>query len=115
MNLSNGKRIADRSNDRPNILLFGVGHSGTSIVAKIIRALGWNLGEADGFSENVAVRGINAQLLGGRIPEPQKVLGLLRDLPAPWLVKDPRFVLTLEHWIGWFQTFPPIERPVLAT
>src|SRR5262245_49578120 len=88
---------------RPNILLFGVGHSGTSIVAKMIRTLGWNLGGADGFGENVAVRAVNIRILGKHPVDASETVRVLEQLPSPWLLKDPRFVLTLERWIPIFQ------------
>lgn len=99
--------------DRPNLLLFGVGHSGTSVVAKMLGALGWNLGEADGFGEDVPVRRLNEQLRQGRPADPRTMTQTFRRLASPWLVKDPRFVLTLREWMPVFATWPPAERPVL--
>jgi len=47
-----------------SIVVLGVGHSGTSIVAKMLRTLGWNLGEVkEGVAENLAVQKVNKQLL----------------------------------------------------
>lgn len=100
-------------NGRPNLLLFGVGHSGTSILAKMLGALGWNLVDADGFGENVQVRWCNIQLLHRRAVEPGVPGELLRRLPRPWVVKDPRFVLTLPLWIEVLADWPEAERPVL--
>jgi hypothetical protein len=99
--------------ERPNIILFGVGHSGTTVVAKMLGTLGWNLPDADGFGENVQIRKCNAQILHKRPPDLGALADLVRTLPLPWVVKDPRFVLTLPTWIGLFQTWKQHERPVL--
>ncbi|MDZ4782565.1 MAG: hypothetical protein SGJ19_20150 [Planctomycetia bacterium] len=99
--------------DRPNLLLLGVGHSGTSVTAKLLGTLGWNLGEVDGFSENVVIRRRNAELLSGKRPDLQNLAQSFADLRSPWLVKDPRFVLTLDQWLPVFQALPAAERPTL--
>lgn len=105
--------MTEASDSRRNILLFGVGHSGTSIVSKMLGALGWNLGDADGFGENVAIRRINGQILNGRQPQIEVLHEAFAALPQPWVVKDPRFVLTLSTWMELFQTWPQQQRPQL--
>ncbi|HEX4132036.1 MAG TPA: hypothetical protein VHZ24_18530 [Pirellulales bacterium] len=100
-------------NDRPNLLLFGVGHSGTTIVAKMLSKLGWQLGDADGFGENVAVRRMNARTLNGKPLVPNEAQRLLAQLNQPWLIKDPRFVLTVNHWLPVFNAMPANARPAM--
>lgn len=74
--------------------------SGTSVVAKQLFALGWNQCDADEqFAESVSIRKLNRQiLLTGKldVAQAEKVL---RNLPSPWAVKDPRFVEFLPHWL----------------
>ena len=43
--------------ERPNVLVLGVGHSGTSILAKMLFAAGWQAGDADAeYGESVSIR-----------------------------------------------------------
>ena len=108
------------SEPRPNLLVYGVGHSGTSILTRMLLALGWSAGaeEEDAaqgldlpYAENVSVRDCNrAALEGGTLPgEAPAVLAALR---APWVVKDPRFVVTLSLWPAAFAE-AGLELPVL--
>jgi hypothetical protein len=94
------------NDDRPNLVVFGVGHSGTTIVAKMLFALGWHAGEAadaadDEFAENVSIRDCNCHVLDHE-EMPAHASALVARLPRPWAVKDPRFVLTLPRWQGAF-------------
>jgi len=51
-------------NDKPNIVLLGVGHSGTRAFVRFLEALGWNLGDVKhGVAENRAVQNINKRVL----------------------------------------------------
>lgn len=53
-----------KPNDSRNIVVLGVGHSGTSIIVKMLHALGWNLGEAKpGVAESLAVQDVDKRLL----------------------------------------------------
>lgn len=99
--------------DRPNLLLFGVGHSRTSITAKMLNTLGWSLGDADGFSEHVGIRRLNSLILAGKRPSDHDMSAAFCGLTNPWVVKDPRFVLTLRHWIPVFEALPASQRPTL--
>lgn len=99
-NRGNGRAVAwdfgvYRHNiDKPNLLVFGVGHSGTTILTKMLMGLGWSSPRADAeFAEDTVVRHWNQEFLRGRDPG-----AALLELPRPWVIKDPRFVATLEHW-----------------
>lgn len=104
-------RFEDDPEDRPCVVLMGVGHSGTSVAAKMFHAAGWEPADADGeFGESVSVRTLNQQVeRRGRLPE-KEAIATLESLPRPWAVKDPRFVTTLHHWLPHFAR---MERPPL--
>lgn len=80
----------------PNILVMAVGHSGSTVFARFLGALGWiTHASTDPWEECPAVRAVNDQLLAQQSARPAEALASLR---APWAVKDPRFTLTLHHW-----------------
>jgi hypothetical protein len=75
---------------RPNIVVLGVGNSGTTIVTKMLHALGWQAADADEtFGESVRLREINESGDFSGAAE------YLAGLPQSWAIKDPRFVRTL--------------------
>jgi hypothetical protein len=77
-------------NSRPNIVVLGVGNSGTTIVTKMLHALGWQAADADEtFAESVRFREINESGDFSGAAE------YLASLPQPWAIKDPRLVRTL--------------------
>jgi hypothetical protein len=90
-----------------DVVVFGVGHSGTSLLTKMIHALGWSPNDADAtFAESVRMREINRHLLAGA-PLPAQMaasLEFVRSLSRPFAVKDPRLVETLWHWTEVFAT-----------
>jgi hypothetical protein len=71
------------------------------------------MGQADGFGENVQVRGLNVQCLAGRKLAVQDCTRVLRQMPSPWVMKDPRFVLTIAAWMPTFESLPPNDRPAM--
>lgn len=86
---------------RSNILVFGVGHSGTTILTQMLMGLGWKNPRADKeFAEDTVIREYNQHEQYGRDPT-----AALLGLPQPWVIKDPRFVVTLEHWYEAFVKF----------
>lgn len=81
---------------RPPIVVLGVGHSGTTILTKMISVLGWTVPDNDAdYYEPKEIRDANIALLSG---VPVDTVGLVRKLKAAWLVKDPRMVVTLPQW-----------------
>jgi hypothetical protein len=106
------QRIAPRTFENPlpgnaNVVVLGVGHSGTSVAAKMLHHAGWQKGDADKrFGESIGVRGINEQALkSGWLSKPAASRALQR-LPEPWAIKDPRFVWTLSQWLPAFASLP---------
>jgi hypothetical protein len=95
--------------ERPNVLVYGVGHSGTSVLTRMFGAMGWNMPGADvEFAEHVGIRQINQQLLAGKTFTRKTLADKLRQLPEPWVIKDPRFHRTLETWLP---ALSDLERP----
>src|SRR6185437_9108184 len=79
---------------RPNVLVYGVGHSGTTILTRMLFALGWNSADADEqYAESVSIRDLNRRLLSDRGKEIDRsgLTAALSALPDPWALKDPRF------------------------
>ena len=90
---------------RPNVVVVGVGHSGTTILTKMLGLLGWNTPQADNrYCEHVGMRGANrAALRTQRLPQPrlQRIMAQLKT-QTPWVVKDPRLSVTLDLWVPGF-------------
>ncbi len=90
----------------PNIVIIGVPRSGTSIVANMIRALGWNYASDSNWGgESRAVVSIHREMIDREkhdfLPErfdEKAAREVLRDLKAPWVLKDPSWSFTLPLW-----------------
>lgn len=93
-----------------NIILMGVNHSGTSVVAEMFKQMGWNIPDTgkDYIRRNEIkwVQECNAKLLY-KIREIEDynvndiqntILENLIKMEEPWIIKSPQFVLTLEYW-----------------
>lgn len=98
---------------RPNLVIFGVGHSGTTILAKMLVALGWHVPNNDErYFEDAKARELNQQLLANR---PADLERHLRTLTPGWVMKDPRQVLTLPRWTkAMAAVSAAVEPPVLV-
>lgn len=94
--------------DKPNVIVLGVGHSGTSILSKLLFSLGWQGGDADTeYGESVEVRDLNEKLIHtGKFCSDAAQRALERR--EPWVIKDPRFFGTLPRWIS---AFAKLRRP----
>lgn len=114
---------------KPNIVVLGVDHSGTSIVTSMLEALGWNnpfIDEEESYRENVRVRAYNRwlQVNGGyepgletqpeydiTYPHAMTTFNMLSPenfyeemIPyKPWVVKDPRFFAFWNYWRNLFE------------
>lgn len=88
---------------RPNIIVLGVGHSNTTLTVRQISTLGWSLPDPDDkWLEHPHVRLIS-DAWAANMSAPHDASQVIASLKQPWVLKDPRFVLTLDDW-----------RPVLA-
>lgn len=108
---------------RRPIVVLGVGHSGTSVLVRQLLSLGWHAPPLDEFAEPPKIREFNMDLM--RQPNTAtsthdtrlvaKATQLLNELPEGYVIKDPRFVLTLHFW--WdriFSELPPSQQPLLV-
>ncbi len=101
----------DAAFQNPSIILLGVGHSGTSIIAGMLFELGWDRNDSDAqFNESVSFRTLNNRLLAGESLD-RDLDDLLASLRRPFVLKDPRFVLTFPHWR---EAFSRLESPPLV-
>lgn len=83
-----------------NIVILTIGRCGSTIVCRMLESLGWNLNSAstDQYAEPPRIRKINEKIIVGKpvsVKQLEKEMTLLKD---PWVLKDPRFVLTLPRW-----------------
>ncbi len=93
-------RFLDDLELKPCVVIMGVGHSGTSVLAKMLHAAGWEPGDADRpYGESFSIREINRQVQKTGVFPYEKAKAVLTNLPRPWAIKDPRFVMTLHHWL----------------
>jgi hypothetical protein len=102
-----------KSTERPNVIVLGVDHSGTSIVTRMLHTMGWEKGDADErFSESVSVRDVNKKtrhrglFSRGRF-DSEKAATVLAAIPQSWAIKDPRFVHTLDNWLPLLNDYKP--------
>lgn len=102
----------DDEAEKPCMIVFGVGHSGTTVVTRMLNGLGWNAADADQeFFESCSIRELNKLVLkSGKLPA-DRARKVLDSLPKPWVIKDPRFVSTLHHWLPLFASMD--RKPVL--
>lgn len=105
------------TDDRPNCVVVGVGHSGTTILTRMLQQLGWNLPSADrAYAEHTGIRDLNRYALThDTLGDHERVRSLLRGLNEhkPWAVKDPRFSVTLHLWWEYFRELGA-DLPVLV-
>jgi len=88
---------------KPNLILLTVGCSNSSVVMRMLKELGWNVGDADAeYAESVSVRACNRRPFNA--PAARKALAAL---PQPWAVKDPRFCETLRLWRPLLEPYRP--------
>lgn len=93
----------------PDLVILGVGHSGTSVTARMLHALGWRAGDADAeYAESVAVRRLNDQAAAAGHLDALAAVKALESMPRPWCIKDPRFVETLPQWLCVLAPYEPM-------
>ncbi|MBI1314108.1 glycosyltransferase [bacterium] len=99
----------DDAYGKPNIVVLGVGHSGTSVLTRMLKAAGWDTSGSDQeFAECVWMRDVNVELIQTGLFNAERALKRLSAMPQPWAVKDPRFVFTLNYWMP---LFAELENP----
>lgn len=86
-----------------NIIVYGVGHSGTSILTKMLVELGFSVGKnMDEYHfEDIDARNINEAILSKEMDNDTakiKIKEFLVNYPQLFVLKDPRFIWTLPIW-----------------
>jgi hypothetical protein len=101
--------------EKGNIIVMGVGHSGTTIITQMIAALGWNLLQPGRQFEHKRVRQLNtaASSVFGETRQKLDIKAagsVLRQcaLSQPWIIKDPRFCTTLNQWVELLRPYNPL-------
>lgn len=92
--------FADLITQKPNLIVTGVAHSGTSILAKMLIMMGWDRLEAKDETnvEMEKVYYLNQALITGGKPDWESIRNMLNGR-SPWVMKDPHFAYTLGDWI----------------
>jgi hypothetical protein len=99
----NQPRLSEIS-DRPNIVVTGVGHSGTRVVIQMLSIFGWRAGDIDDHGELPEITEINKAVIGGDEFDESGAKDVLAQPPftnSPWVMKDTRFSThsqTLDYW-----------------
>lgn len=95
--------LLDQHREKPNIVLLTVGHTGSSVVSKMLGELGWNLADADEeYGESVSIRSANQKKDWSNAEE------ILDELGDGWVIKDPRFCEHLDKWKPYLIKHSPI-------
>lgn len=84
----------------PNVIILGVGHSGTRVIVDILNTLGWNTGEIDQHGEIPDVVYINDEFITSGTFDIIRAQKIINSLHQPWVIKDPRFIHTLPLWLN---------------
>lgn len=95
----------------PNVIFLGVGCSGSTILTRMaIEAFGFHVGQLDAqYAEERRVRRLNQPLMDGtKQLDTLAAKRLLRTIPQPWIIKDPRFRRTLPQWVPVLEPFRPL-------
>ena len=95
-----------------DLVVCGLGHSGTSLLTQMLIALGWKRNDAHNlFFESKRFRQLNVALIREsrrkrrqiESDTPSDMLAFLGTLERPFILKDPRFTLVFEAWITVFR------------
>jgi GR25 family glycosyltransferase involved in LPS biosynthesis/GT2 family glycosyltransferase len=105
-----GTSIPLPMHEKPNLIIFGVGHSGTSVVVKMAFQLGWLKGDADEkYGESVRLREFNqTAIIRSQKFDTKAASDLIAALPRPWALKDPRFVELFKDWLPIWLALEPL-------
>ncbi len=98
-----------------NLVIIGAGHSGTRYITQLLSDNGWNPGYVDEHWEHPNIVLLNKAALDGRF-DTGDAQATLEFLDKPYIIKDPRFVDTLNLWADLFKSnmLVLIERSEIA-
>jgi len=89
-------------NQHPNIVILCQEHCNSSIVANMLATAGWKRNDMDEHGESLSVRELNGWIIrncgSGLLGFEKKQRAVLEVLEQPWVLKDPRFRMTLQYW-----------------
>ena len=94
---------------KPSVIVFGVGHSNTSITVRQVEALGWCAWKAEGsFHEHPGFVEQSRRIQQGKSYDLTAMQRCVTDLEqhAPWTVKDPFLIWSLDKWAPLFASNP---------
>ena len=96
--------------DKPNLILTGVPHSGTTIVAAMLNAMGWRYDETDSeykkrYQYKWVVEANGALFMRKKEGAKKEMLHILNDIKKgmdtakkPFVINDPRLIFVLDYW-----------------
>lgn len=95
---------------KPNIVFLTVGCSNSTVITRMLEAMGWNLGRVRPvFAEHQGIHNINRIAAWKKgLFNVQQAKAIIDGLPQPWVVKDPKFCETLKHWQPLFAPYQPL-------
>lgn len=97
---------------KPDIIVYGVGHSGTSYLSHCFQLMGWKpLDSDEKYHESRTIRKINNDFFRTGVFNQDAAYATLKDKNG-WSIKDPRFVETLPLWLPVFTRLK--KHPVLV-
>jgi len=95
---------------KPNIILLGINHCGSSVAAEMLKRLGWNIPDTGkGFIKRNEIKWAheaNTKFRAGGIIKIDLLKKRIAKLEKPWIIKDPKFVITLDYWHELFNKLP---------
>ena len=81
-----------------NIVIMTIGCSGSTILVRMLQQMGWNAPD-DKYMENPDIRQLNDGVLNSKEKfHRERAQPIIEVLPEPWVLKDPRFIQTFQHW-----------------
>jgi len=98
--------------NKPNIIVLATGHSGSSVLSEMICRMGWNIKDSPSRfrAEYKPMRNLNHRLMQGEAVPQEELIDLLQNLEEPWVLKDPRFAITLEYWYTGLKQYAEISK-----
>jgi hypothetical protein len=81
--------------DRPNIVVMGTGRCGSSVLVQVLSRMGWHTGRV--HPEYWEHQGI-LDMTKDHVISSEAATSLIKELPEPWIVKQPRFAAQWRYW-----------------